>query len=195
MTLRNLLTDGRIRFHKTSAKETADLMRLVKRDLIDAGLVQLSPDRRFATAYNASLQLATIALHAAGYRTSGASHHWLTFHVLPEIMGTQYQARADYFDNCRTKRNLTVSAHPTLYGSMPIIAAHSPSKKRLLAAQCDSLRLITAQILLITTQIRLNMTLRRLPDLESNQSVRSTHYTLIWPDDIGSDSLPLPFRS
>ena len=107
MTLRNLLADGRIRSHKPSAKEIADLLRLVKRDLTDAGLVQLSPDRRFATAYNASLQLATIALHAAGYQTSGASHHWLTFHVLPEIMGTQYQARADYFDNCRTKRNLT----------------------------------------------------------------------------------------
>ena len=40
-----------IRSHKTSAKEIADLMRLVKRDMADAGLVQLSPDRRFATAY------------------------------------------------------------------------------------------------------------------------------------------------
>ena len=107
MTLKNLLADRRIRSHRTSAKEIADLMRLVKRDMADAGLVQLSPDRRFATAYNASLQLATIALHAAGYRTSGASHHWLTFHVLPEIMGAKFQARADYFDNCRTKRNLT----------------------------------------------------------------------------------------
>ncbi|MGH7430179.1 MAG: hypothetical protein ACREJ4_17740, partial [Candidatus Methylomirabilaceae bacterium] len=85
----------------------ADLLRVVDRDLTDAGISQLSTDRRFATAYNAALQLATIALHAAGYRTSGAGHHWVTLQVLPEIMGSQIQSRADYLDGCRSKRNVT----------------------------------------------------------------------------------------
>ena len=107
MSLEELLADGRIRAHKTSAGEIADLLRIVDRDLADAAIPQLSTDRRFATAYNAALQLATIALHAAGYRATGGGHHWATFHVLPEIMGTQAQARADYFNNCRSKRNIT----------------------------------------------------------------------------------------
>jgi len=107
MSLKALLADGRIRAHTTSAREVADLLRVVDRDLADAALSQLSTDRRFATAYNAALQLATIALHASGYRAAGAGHHWTTFHVLPEIMGPQTQARADYFDSCRSKRNVT----------------------------------------------------------------------------------------
>lgn len=107
MSLKELLADGRIRAHKTSARELADFLRVVERDLADAAIPQLSTDRRFATAYNAALQLATIALHASGYRAAGAGHHWATFHVLPEIMGPQAQARADYLDNCRSKRNVT----------------------------------------------------------------------------------------
>ena len=107
MSLKDLLADGRIRSHRTSANEVADLMRVVDRDLADAAVTQLSTDRRFATAYNAALQLATIALHAAGYRTAASGHHWASFHVLPEIMGSRAQTRADYLDNCRAKRNVS----------------------------------------------------------------------------------------
>ena len=89
MTLHTLLADGRIRTHATSVREVADLLRVVDRDLADAGVAKLSADRRFSTTYNAALQLATIALHAAGYRAGGAGHHWTTFHVLPEIMGAR----------------------------------------------------------------------------------------------------------
>lgn len=85
MTLRDLLAEGRFRPHKTSQKEVADLLQVVNRDLVDAAVTQLSADRRFAIAYNAALQLATIALHAAGYRAVGSAHHWVTFQVLPEI--------------------------------------------------------------------------------------------------------------
>lgn len=107
MTLRDLLAEGHFRPHKTSQKEVADLLQVVNRDLVDAAVTQLSADRRFAIAYNAALQLATIALHAAGYRAVGSAHHWVTFQVLPEIMGHEAQARADYFDQCRSKRNST----------------------------------------------------------------------------------------
>jgi len=98
MPLRDLLADGRIRPHRSSAREVADLLRVVDRDLADASITQLSTDRRFATAYNAALLVATIILHAAGYRTASAGHHWATFHVLPEILGPAAQARADYLD-------------------------------------------------------------------------------------------------
>lgn len=107
MSLAELSAEGRLRPHQTSPKEVADLLRVVDRDLADAGIAQLSTDRRFATAYNAALQLATIALHAAGYRAAGAGHHWVTLHALPAIVGPQAQARTDYLDSCRAKRNVT----------------------------------------------------------------------------------------
>ena len=107
MSLKELLAAGHLRPHTTSASEVADLLRVVSRDLADAKITQLSTDRRFATAYNAALQVATIVLHAAGYRAVGKGHHWATFHVLPEIMGPQVEARTDYFNNCRAKRNVS----------------------------------------------------------------------------------------
>lgn len=85
----------------------ADLLQVVDRDLADASITRLSTDRRFATAYNAALQLATIALHAAGYRAAGSGHHWVTLSVLPEIMGPEAKDRADHLDHCRSKRNVT----------------------------------------------------------------------------------------
>lgn len=106
MILKRLLADGRIRPHRTSAKEIADLLKLVNRDMRDAAFPGLSADRRFATAYNAVLQLATVVLRAGGYRTSGAAHHWSTFQALSCILGPHETERADYFDSCRKKRNV-----------------------------------------------------------------------------------------
>jgi hypothetical protein len=61
---------------KTSVKEIEGLRQLVSRDLADAGLIALSADRRFATAYNAVLRLSKKAVACAGYRvTSGAGQH------------------------------------------------------------------------------------------------------------------------
>ncbi len=105
MTLRNLLSERRIRPHDSSAEEIADLFQVVGRDLQDTQVANLSPDRRFTTAYNAALQLATVVLRAAGYRTTGSAHHWVTFHVLPELLPPGEIGRADYFDACRRKRN------------------------------------------------------------------------------------------
>lgn len=107
MSLVALLAERRLRPHQTSRQEVADLLQVVDRDLADAAIPQLSTDRRFATAYNAALQLATIALHAAGYRAAGAGHHWATLQALPSIMGVAAQARTDYLDSCRSKRNVT----------------------------------------------------------------------------------------
>src|SRR5436190_578293 len=49
---------------------------LVARDLADATVAGLSADRRFATAYNAALQAANMAIACTGYRvTAKTGHH------------------------------------------------------------------------------------------------------------------------
>jgi hypothetical protein len=58
MSLENWLKEGRLKGHKTSAREVAELLKLVDWDLADSAIQELSADRRFATAYNAALQLA-----------------------------------------------------------------------------------------------------------------------------------------
>ncbi len=105
--LQTWLNEGRLQQHKTSVKEIADLLKVVDRDLADASIKEISADRRFATAYNAALQLATIVLHASGYRAGKTGHHWVTFKILPEVMGPEAQERADYFNSCRSTRNVT----------------------------------------------------------------------------------------
>ncbi len=82
------------------------MLRLVDRDLADAQVPGLSSDRRFLIAYEAALGLATIPLYAVGHETHGSGHHWITFHVLTDLIGREYPEVAAYFDSCRTKRNV-----------------------------------------------------------------------------------------
>ena len=107
MSLESLQREGFLRPHKASKSEIRAMLQLVERDLADAGLQDLSTDRRFLVAYEAALNLATIALYCAGYETHGKGHHWATFQTVPEIMGNQFKEQATYFDSCRTKRNVS----------------------------------------------------------------------------------------
>ena len=100
-----LQREGRIRPHRTNPAEIAGLFAVVERDLSDAAIEALSADRRFATAYNAALQAATAMMYAEGYRTSGAGHHRTTFEFLKAISVKEFGELADYFDDCRRKRN------------------------------------------------------------------------------------------
>jgi len=72
---------------------------------------ELSDDRRYATAYNASLQLAKMALACAGYRVAGIAHHRTTFEVLQLAMGPKMQPLAWYFDACRRRWNVIECDH------------------------------------------------------------------------------------
>jgi hypothetical protein len=65
----------------------------------------LSADRRFATAYNAVLQLAKMVIACSGYRVVGAGHHVTTFEAVEIAMGSSVSALVTYFDTCRRKRN------------------------------------------------------------------------------------------
>ncbi|MBY0405163.1 MAG: hypothetical protein K2X66_14795 [Cyanobacteria bacterium] len=105
MTLQKWLDEKRIKPHQTTAEEINSLYKLVERDLTDAEVPGLSADMRYTITYNAALQLATIVLYASGYRTSKMGHHWVTFQLLTELLGQHAKEQADYFDNCRTKRN------------------------------------------------------------------------------------------
>jgi len=107
MNLKDLLNQGRLRQHKTSKKEIKNLLALVIRDIKDAKVEGLSTDRKFACAYNAVLQLATILLYCKGYKPEGTGHHFTVFQAMKIIMGTDYYTLADYFDSCRSKRNIT----------------------------------------------------------------------------------------
>ena len=76
MTWTKLLAGHDVQRHRTSKKELDDMRALVARDLADAGIAGLSADRRFATAYNAALQAANMAIACAGYRvTAKTGHH------------------------------------------------------------------------------------------------------------------------
>lgn len=107
MSLKELLRAGRLEDHKTSKDEILNLFMIIERDIADASIKELSADRRFATAYNAVLQSATAILHYKGYRPVGAGHHSTTFTALREILGREYRGLVDYFDSCRSKRNIT----------------------------------------------------------------------------------------
>ena len=107
MSLKDLLNENKLKEHKTSVQEVADLFNVIKRDIDDAGIKAVSSDRRFTIAYNAILQLSTIILYSSGYKTYGTAHHYTTFQALKEILGDKHHELIDYFDACRSKRNIS----------------------------------------------------------------------------------------
>lgn len=106
MTWTKLLASKDAQRHKTSKKELDNMRALIARDLGDAAVAGLSADRRFATAYNAALQAANMAIACAGYRiVSKMGHHRISFESTRSLLGKPAQRYADYFETCRRKRN------------------------------------------------------------------------------------------
>lgn len=100
------MADRKVRTHTTSLQEINDLRGVVARDLADAAITDLSADRRFATAYNAALQIAKMVIACAGYRITGLGHHQTTFEAVELAMGPSIAPLVAYFDACRRKRNM-----------------------------------------------------------------------------------------
>jgi hypothetical protein len=105
VTWTQLLANNEVQRNKTSKKEL-DMRAVIRRDLADASLAGASADRRFATAYNAALQAAKMAIACAGYRFVGAGHHRISFDVVKLAIGKAANQYSDYFDRCRRKRNV-----------------------------------------------------------------------------------------
>jgi hypothetical protein len=106
MSWTKLLQDRKVHRHRTTIQEVSELRRLTARDLADASIAALSEDRRFATAYNAALQTAKMAIACAGYRVASVpGHHSLTFEGAKLALGKSAAHLTDYFDACRRKRN------------------------------------------------------------------------------------------
>lgn len=101
-----MLANNEVQRHKTSKKELEKLRAVIRRDLADASLHGASADRRFATAYNAALQAAKMAIACAGYRVVAAGHHRISFDVVKLAIGKAADPYSDYFDRCRRKRNV-----------------------------------------------------------------------------------------
>lgn len=106
MTWTKLLANKDAQKHKTSKQELDNMRALIARDLADAGLAGLSADRKFATAYNAALQAANMAIACAGYRiVSKVGHHRVSFETTKLVLDKPEHKYADYFEACRRKRN------------------------------------------------------------------------------------------
>jgi hypothetical protein len=107
MSWKKLLAENKIHTHSTSKNELDALRALITRDLADASVKGLSDDRRFATAYNAALQAAKMAIASAGYRLAATpGHHRLTFEAARLALGPAGARSLGFFDGCRRKRNV-----------------------------------------------------------------------------------------
>jgi hypothetical protein len=108
VSLKKFIAKGHLSENATDKAELARLMRIVERDIREAAERCHEIDWQFAIAYNAALQLATLVVRASGYRASTkVGHHWVTFSVLPELLGDEFIQTAEYFNDCRAKRNTT----------------------------------------------------------------------------------------
>ena len=104
MSLSDWLASHWIVAHEPSLAETTDLFAVVDRDLADATTRGLSPDWRLGIAYNAALQLATLALAASGYRPGRERAHERAVLSLRYTVGVA-ATTVDLLDAIRRKRN------------------------------------------------------------------------------------------
>jgi uncharacterized protein (UPF0332 family) len=112
VTWTQLLANRDVQRHRASKNELDAMRALIARDLADAAIAALSADRRFATAYNAALQAANMAIGCAGYRvTSKTGHHKIAFESVRLALGAAAGKHADYFETCRRKRNVIDYTH------------------------------------------------------------------------------------
>lgn len=107
MSWKKLQAEGKIRAHKANKKELDELRAVIARDLKDAAIQALSDDRRFATAYNAGLQAAKMAILSAGYQPASIpGHHRVAFEAARLALGASAARHLDFFEACRRKRNV-----------------------------------------------------------------------------------------
>ena len=110
MSYSELLQSRRIRRHGLAPREVRqyihDLWAAYERAMGDARLEAQSPDGRFQDAYTAVRILAEIVMVAEGFRpASGPGQHETVFEFLARVPTADWQREANYFQDCRKKRN------------------------------------------------------------------------------------------
>lgn len=104
MDLETWLQNGWLTRFELSDREARQHLSAAHRELQDARQ-DISPQSRFALAYNAALRLCSLALAKAGYRATRDQKHYRSVAALPLILGTQAQELAAFLEACRTKRH------------------------------------------------------------------------------------------
>jgi len=120
MSLERLQAESLIERQATTAEEIAELARLSERDLSAHDSEGLPDDWRFAIAYSAALQAATIVVRAEGFRALAGAHHYATFAAFGAIVGDEYNDRIEYLQDCRGKRNRAEYLHASQIGEAEV---------------------------------------------------------------------------
>jgi|688.fasta_scaffold58807_3 hypothetical protein len=85
--------------------EIIQLFAVVDREIHDASVAGLSVDGKFMHAYDAALNLCTIALRSNGYSVvKGQGHHKKTIEALPLCLGTNFAEIADQIEIASRQR-------------------------------------------------------------------------------------------
>jgi len=109
MSYEELLEKRIIEPVEISSEETADLLRVVRRDIRTAkSLITMDLDWAFAIAYNAVLQLTIAWMNSLGYRPRGEAKHMNAFIFLEETLPEERQPMIKRLQRMRRKRNATV---------------------------------------------------------------------------------------
>lgn len=106
MSFSDWSAEGLLREQLARPGELELLLAAVDRDLADASVSGLSADRKFTTAYEAVLGLATMLLRTQNLRATGDGSHRVTLQAIPLVLGQGERQRTRYFDSCRAKRHV-----------------------------------------------------------------------------------------
>jgi len=112
MSLEKWVEYGWLKREATSPDEIQGLLSIVDRGLADSKVEAISVDLRFIAAFNSALTAATVALRAAGYRTSTqAGHHVKTIDsmelTIPE--GRRFVQKLKVLSNKRNRSSYDVA--------------------------------------------------------------------------------------
>jgi hypothetical protein len=100
--LDNLVRIGQLKAEPRSATEVARMLAMARVRLADAGVVNISQEGRFSSAYNSAHAAALAALRWHGYRSE---HRFTVFQCLTHTVGWSAE-RWRVFDVAHRKRNL-----------------------------------------------------------------------------------------
>ncbi len=107
MSLESYSRNRWIRRHDSSSREIAALFALADRDIEQSQVPGLGPEWRFDIAYNSTLQSATAALAAAGFRAERSNKHLRVIECLEFTVGLD-KTQVRVLDKFRRKRHVAV---------------------------------------------------------------------------------------